>query len=79
MKNREKAIYKRIVRIMTTPNRFNESHNRYEYYLENETLFLFPESGKLLGTKSGTIFRNSEQCWKLLPDLENLLKEVEKD
>ena len=77
MTNREKIIYKRITHVMTTPERFNESHNRYEMDIENETLFLFPESGKILGTKSLVLFRDKDTSWRLLPNLENILEQVE--
>lgn len=73
---KEKRLYRRIRRLIETTPNYNAQYHRYETDIINESLFLYPDSGKIMGTKSLTIFRNNKDCWKLIPDLEKILTEL---
>ena len=75
-KIRDRIAYNRIIRIASSCE-YDKLKNRHIVDLQEGYLSYFPETGKILTTRNGIVFRNKNQCWYTRKELNELLKQIE--
>jgi hypothetical protein len=75
---KERMIYRQIKAAILSKKDLNHFRGQKRYVLDllEGFLFYYPETGKILHSDKGLIFRDRNTCWSLLPELKELLNQI---